>query len=234
MKEKILSFWNTYKYQLISVLLLILSICINIFAIKSCSSYRSQNNNNIIALTDTIHYYKTKNGELVATKLLLEGDLSTLKIANDSLYNIVKDMNVKDPSSIIYIESIVEHPVKDTLWTTDTIIPNLNISKQFSFNDKYRSLEGNVFANDTTLGLNITKDQTYVDYLLAIEDNTVKLKSSNPYVTFNEITGITIPKQKHNTWGLTIGPAIYGGINPTNGKANWGIGVSLVYGLRIK
>lgn len=218
----------------LSTIALVLSIVINVFAIKRCSANKEQNNNNIIALTDSIHYYKTKNGELVASKVLLEGDLSTLKLANDSLYTVIKNMGVKDPSSIVYITSVIENTQNDTIWTTDTIIPNFNITKNFAFNDKYRTLEGNVFANDTTIGLNITKDQTYVDYLLAVEDNMVKVKSSNPYVKFNEISGIAIPNQKHKAWGLTIGPAIYGGINPINGKTNWGVGVSVVYGLRIK
>ena len=222
------------KYKILFTFALILSVCINIFTIRKCSSNKEANNNNIIALTDSIHYYKTKNDELVAFKVLLEGDLSTLQLANDSLYNALKEMNVKDPSSVVYITSVIDNPQNDTIWTTDTIISNFNINKTFAFNNKYRSLEGNVFANDTTIGLNILKDQTYVDYLLAIEDNIVKVKSSNPYVKFNEISGITIPEQKHKTWGLTIGPAIYGGINPVNGKPNWGVGVSLVYGLRIK
>lgn len=222
------------KYKILFVFALILSICINIFTIRKCSSNKEVNNNNIIALTDSIHYYKTKNNELVASKVLLEGDLSTLQLANDSLYNALKQMNVKDPSSVVYITSVIDNPQNDTIWTTDTIISNFNINKTFAFNNKYRSLEGNVFANDTTIGLNILKDQTYVDYLLSIEDNIVKVKSSNPYVKFNEISVITIPEQKHKTWGLTIGPAIYGGINPVNGKLNWGVGVSLVYGLRIR
>ena len=123
------------------------------------------NNNNIIALTDSIHYYKTKNNELVASKVLLEGDLSTLQLANDSLYNALKEMNVKDPSSVVYITSVIDNPQNDTIWTTDTIISNFNINKTFAFNNKYRSLEGNIFANDTTIGLNISKDQTYVLYI---------------------------------------------------------------------
>lgn len=234
MKELILSFFNNHKYTIIMAILCILSLLTNVFTIKSCSNYHDLNNNNIKALTDSIHYYKTKHGEIVATKLLLEGDLSTLKIANESLYNVVKDMKIKDPETIVEVKTIVDNAPKDTVWSTDTVIPNLNISKQFAFNNDYRCLEGNVFANDSTLGLNITKDQTFVDYVLAVEDNTVKIKSSNPFVKFTEIQGITLPKQKHKTWGLTIGPGVYYGINPITHKMDWGIGISAVYGLRIK
>lgn len=230
MKELMLK----HKYKIIIGLLLVVSLLINVFSIKSCSNNRDLNNNNIIALSDTIEYYKTKNGELVASKTLLEGDLTTLRVANDSLYNTIKDMNVKELSSVVYIKTTIDNGRKDTVWGTDTVVPNLNISKKFAFNNKYRSLEGSVYATDTTMGLNIMKDQTYVDYVLAVEDNIVKVKSNNPYVKFNEIQGITIPKQKHGAWGFSIGPAVFGGYNPVAGKTTWGIGASLVWGYRIK
>lgn len=234
MKQLILTFLSNYKYKLIVGFILIASLLLNVFAFKSCSNYRDLNNNNLIALSDSIHYYKTKTGELVANKRLLEGDLKTLKIVNDSLYTVVrKDMNVKNPSSVVYVETSIINQPKDTVWSTDTVLENVNITKDFAFNNEYRSLEGNVFVADSTLGLHITKDQTNVDYILAIEDNTVKIKSSNPYVKFNEIQGITIPKPKHKTWGFSVGPAVFGGTD-INGKFTYGAGVSIVYGYRIK
>ena len=51
------------KYKILFVFALILSVCINIFTIRKCSSNKEVNNNNIVALTDSIHYYKTKNNE---------------------------------------------------------------------------------------------------------------------------------------------------------------------------
>lgn len=233
MLDFILRFWGKYKYKLIICILLILSLCVNIFSIKSCSNFRDLNKHNIEALTDSIHYYHSKTGELVASKKILEGDLYTLKIANDSLYRAIKDMKVSDPSTVVLVKSTVDNVPQDTIWNTDTIIPNLNIERSFAFNNEYRSLEGKVSVNDSTLGLNFQKDQTYVDYILAVENGTVVIKSSNPHVKFTEIEGITIPKQKHKNWGLTIGPAIFTGIN-TSGKFTAGAGVSVVWGYRIK
>mgnify|MGYP003290798469 CR=1 FL=1 len=234
MKTILKNFVTKYKYILSLIVILIISLIINVCAIKSCSGYKEKNNNNIIALTDTIHYYKTKTGELVASKRLLEGDLTTLKLANDSLYHAIKDMKISDPSSVVYIETTIDNGKQDTLWRTDTIIPNLNINRNFAFNNEFRSLEGFVNVNDTALGLHIDKDQTFVNYVLAIEDNTVKVKSNNPYVKFNEIQGITIPEPKHKNWGFSIGPALYYGVNPVTRKSDYGIGISLVYGYRIK
>lgn len=233
MIEKIITYIYEHKYIIISILVLMLSVIINVVSIKSCSKYYDLNNSNIEALTDSISYYKDKNGNLIASKKILEGDLSTLKIANDSLYDVIKKMNVKDPSSIIHVNGTIENPSNDTIWKIDTIY-NINLSKDFNFNNEFRILEGNVYFKDSLLGLNICKDNIYLDYTLVIEDNIVKINTNNPYVKFNRIEGITIPKPKHKAWGLTIGPAIYGGINPFTKKFDYGIGISLVYGYRIK
>ena len=233
MLDFILRFWEKYKYKLIICILFILSLCINVFSIKSCSNYRDLNTHNIESLSDSIHYYRSKNGELVASKKLLEGDLSTIKIVNDSLYRAIKNMKISNPSTVVSIKTTVDNVPQDTLWNTDTIIQNLNIERSFAFNNEYRSLEGKISVNDSTLGLNIQKDQTYVDYILAVENSTVVIKSSNPYVKLTEIEGITIPKQKHKNWGLTVGPAIFTGIN-TSRKFTVGAGVSVVWGYRIK
>lgn len=218
-----------YNHYIIIALL----VFTNIYAIRSCYNNKEVGNNNVIALTDSIKYYKTKSGELFVSKTLLEGDLALLKITNDSLYKKVKELKVKDPSSIIYIDNVIENPTHDTIWMWKPT-ENYNINRQFAFNDKYRVLEGNVFLHDSILGMNISKDYVYFDYILCVEDNEVKVKSSNPYIKYNNISGVIIPEQKHKTWGLTIGPSIYTGLNPINGKWNYGIGISATYGLRIK
>lgn len=231
--ENFISFIKTYKWKLLWAILLITSLIINCVAIKSCNNSKNLNNNNIIALTDTIKYYKTKSGELAVSKTLLEGDLSTLKLANDSLYKVVKDMKVSDPSTVVYIKSYVDNPEKDTVWNIirDTI--HGEITKDFAFNDKYRSLEGYITSSDTTLGLNIKKDQVYFDYTLAIEDSKIYLKSNNPYVKFDNITGITIPKPKKYKYSIGIGPQIGYGYDfvAKKGVPYVGIGISLNYNI---
>lgn len=233
MITKIITFIDKHKYTIIAFFILLLSLFINIVSIKSCSKYYNLNNNNIEALSDTIRYYKDKNGNLISEKKILQGDLNTLKLSNDSLYDVIKKMGVKDPSSVIHVDGVVENPSKDTVWYVDTIY-NINITKDFKFTNEFRLLEGNVFFNDSICGLNILKDKTYVDYTLVIEDNIVKINTKNPYVTFTNIEGITLPTQKHKTWGFSVGPAIFAGYNPTSKKIDYGIGFSVVYGYRFK
>lgn len=223
---------NVSFKQLIIGIIITLLTALCCFSIKSCRDYKNQGKQNVLALTDSIHYYKTKNGELVATKELLNGDLSVLKLANDSLYSVIKDMKLKNPTSVVYINSEIDNGIKDTIWhyAVDSITKTINVQKQFAFDNEFRTLEGIVSVNDTTIGLNIEKDKVYFDYTVAIEDSKVYLKSNNPYIKFNEITGITIPSPKKKHFGLTIGPSVWYGYDFVAKKSGYGIGVSATIG----
>jgi len=232
------SFWQKYKITIIMLLLSVVLVCTNLFAIRQCNSYKDMNNNNVVALTDSIKYYKTKTGEIYVSKTLLEGDLNTLKLVNDSLVKTIKDMNLHKPGTVVYFDNTVDNGQKDTSWVIpqnpsndSNIVYPINITKEFNFNNKFRQLEGNVTLNDTTLGLNITKDKVFVDYTLAIEDNKVFLKSSNPYVQYNKIQGIQLPQPKKRWTTLVIGPSISYGYNFNNKSFGPSINLSLTYGL---
>ena len=67
----------------------------------------------------------------------------------------------------------------------------------------------------------------YFDYTVVLKDNKVWLSSSNPYVKYNKITGLTLPTQKQKRWG--IGPAVTAGYDPANNKISMMLGVSLSY-----
>ena len=229
-----------YKFTIISVLLAIVFAITTCLSIRKCISYKEINNQNIIALNDTIKQYKTKNNELYVSKTLLLGDLNTLKLANDSLFNVLKSMNIKDPTSVVYIGSHIDNGKKDTAWVIqpiyqhDTIMNNPDIQKQFAFNNEYRELEGNVYVKDSVLGLNIDKDKVYFDYTLAIEDNKVYVKSNNPYVQYDKIQGLTLPSHKKSWWGIVVGPSIGYGYDFNGKKFGPTIGINATVGFRIK
>jgi hypothetical protein len=91
-------------------------------------------------------------------------------------------------------------------------------------------LTGNFDYHNDSLGVHITKDVTYFDYTGVMDkDSRIYVKSTNPYVKYNEITGFTVPKQKKKRWN--VGPSIYGGYDPINGKPSAGIAISLTYGI---
>ena len=234
---------NKFKQQIILILIIVV-LCINtIFTIKSCQQYKEQNNQNLIALTDTIKYYTTKNGETYVSKEILVGDLNTLKLVNDSLFKVIKEMKLKKPTSVVYIESQIDNGKKDTIWHIsdpiyivkhDTLYENVDLTKEFNFNNEYRELEGNILLKDSTLSLNIDKDKVFFDYILAVEDNKVYVKSNNPYIKYNEIQGIELPKQKKSIWGIVVGPSIGYGYDFNGKKFGPNIGINATIGIKIK
>lgn len=228
MSELFLSWWKNFKLSIISILFAVLCFVLMCVSIKSCINAERMAYNNIEALTDTIHYYKSKNGDLVASKTILQGDISILKKVNDSLYNTIQDMKIKNPQQIVYIETEVVNEKKDTAWIVqhDTISAETNLRKDFAFNNDYRSLEGNVNYKDNLLGLNITKDEVYLDYTLAVKDNKVYVTSSNPYVKYKDIQGITIPQDRY-MFSIGIGPSIGYGYNFVTKDLGPYLGISL-------
>ena len=154
--------------------------------------------NNIEAFTDSVSYYKSKNGDLVAMKTAFETNIKELENLNESLYTEVKDLKTKnDVLSGMHFNGSIENSPKDTVFIVNTDTIYNGFKHNFNFNNEWRNLEGYVLYIPDSLRVNITKDVTQFDYTVAIdEDNKIYIKSKNPYVKFNEFTGFTIPKPK--------------------------------------
>jgi len=217
------------KKDLIYGLIIILLIGCLSSAVKQCSDTRLEYRNNIEALNDTIRYYQDKNGNLVATKLAFEADIKTLKLLNEDLYNQIKDLKAKgNVNSGTFFSGVIDNPKRDTTWIVqhDTIVKGF--VRDFAFNNQYRTLEGNVSYLSDTLGVNINKDQVMFDYIVAIDDkNNIMIRSSNPYVKYNEITGFQLPQNKPKRWSLDA----FGNFNysPIDNDRFYDIGLSLGY-----
>lgn len=187
---------------------------------------------NIIALTDSMSYWKTNSGKVIAEKTLLETDYNTIKQINDSLYKKLKEMDIKNPIVVIDGGGTIINEKHDTTWLVpDTIYKEKYVSRKFDFSNKWRTLNGIVYHEQDTLGLSIQKDIVNFDYTLAIEDNKVVMSSTNPYVSFNKVTGFVVPstKQKQKKFGL--GPIIYGGYNINSKSFGYGIGIGVQYNI---
>ena len=190
------------------IVLLILLILTGIFCINTLIANRNLrkiNDNNVVALTDSVQFYKSKSGDLVAEKTLLLGDIRTLRLANKELADEIEDMKLHNPQQVVYIETEVINEVHDTTWI---IQPNDSlVIKEFDFSNKWRILSGNIKLQNENLSLNIDNDKVFVNYTLAIKDNKVYVKSDNPYITYGDIQGLTLPKQRKN-FSIGIGPTI--------------------------
>lgn len=225
--DKIVEFLKSVKTHLAYILTIVLLLFALSISIRSCQESKQSHNNNINALVDSVSYYKAKNGELVASKSLLEGDMSLLKKTNSELVNELSSMKIDNPEQVVKIVTEYIKAPSDTVWMIDST--NVNITKQFDFTDDYRSLAGDVYLKNDVLGLNISKDEVYANYTLAIKDNKAYITTNNPYIKISDIQGITIPtpKPKH----FYLGPSINFGYDPIQNKPTFSVGVSLGYSL---
>lgn len=227
--QMVLTFVRNHKRILIEVFSVVAFFVFITLSINKCTYYKNVNDKNIIALTDSVKYYKGKYGNEVAKKAMIETDYKNLQIINDSLYRMIQSMQVKKPDIVIGGSTSIDNGKHDTLWIpTVTEITSKNIYRKFDFSNQYRELTGNVSYTNDTLGLHIEKDRIQFKYALAVKDNVVYMTSDNPYVKFNSITGLKIPKQKKEK-KFGIGPSIFGGYS--NKGFVYGVGIGLQYNL---
>ena len=227
--QMVLTFVRNHKRILIEVFSVVAFFVFITLSINKCTYYKNVNDKNIIALTDSVNYYKGKYGNEVAKKTMIETDCKNLQNTNDSLYRMIQSMQVKKPDMVIGGSSSIDNGKHDTIWVpTVTEINSKNIYRKFDFSNQYRELTGNVSYTNDTLGLYIEKDIMQFKYALAVKDNVVYMTSDNPYVKFNSITGLTIPKQKKEK-KFGIGPSVFGGYS--NKGFVYGIGIGLQYNL---
>ena len=227
--QMVLTFVRNHKRIFIEVFSVVAFFVFITLSINKCTYYKNVNDKNIIALTDSVNYYKGKYGNEVAKKTMIETDCKNLQIINDSLYRMIQSMQVKKPDIVIGGSTSIDNGKHDTVWVpTVTEITSKNIYRKFDFSNQYRELTGNVSYTNDTLGLYIEKDRMQFKYALAVKDNVVYMTSDNPYVKFNSITGLTIPKQKKEK-KFGIGPSVFGGYS--NKGFVYGIGIGLQYNL---
>ena len=225
--QMVLTFVRNHKRILIEVFSVVAFFVFITWSINKCTYYKTVNDKNIIALTDSVNYHKGKYGNEVAKKTMIETDCKNLQNINDSLYRIIQSMQVKKPDIVIGGSTSIDNGKHDTVWVPIvTEITSKNIYRKFDFSNQYRELTGNVSYTNDTLGLYIEKDIMQFKYALAVKDNVVYMTSDNPYVKFNSITGLTIPKQKKEK-KFGICPSVFWGYS--NKGFVYGIGIGLQY-----
>ena len=240
--EKLKSLWASYKKDIIYIAAILLLLILSCASIRSCCNRNDEIknlNHSIEAMVDTISTYRTANGELVAQKKILQGNIDLLEIANTDLANDLKAMKVKNAQQALQIKGYIENPPRDTVWelAIDTVYVNSNvlIAKDFNFSDKWRILNGNVTYNPSNyaLGLNIKEDKVLFDYTIAIKDGSIYVKSDNPYVTFNELSGITVPKPKRKPFSLGVQVGFGANYGLVNRRFDYGpyVGLGLQYNI---
>ena len=138
--------WTKYKSQILLSIALVAAVLFLAISMSNNRALKKKYDINTRALTDSIEFYQSKTGKLVAEKNILEGDMKDLKELNESLYKEVQDLKVKKPQQVVYIETEVINEVHDTTYVVD---PNLSYQrKDFNFNNQWRVLEGYMELKD--------------------------------------------------------------------------------------
>lgn len=226
--QLVLTFICNHKRTILEAFSVVALIVFITMSIERFSYYKDTNNKNIIALTDSIRYYKGKYGQEIATKTIVISNYKNLKLINDSLYRIIESMKVNGkPDIVVGTDITIDNGKKDTVWLTSSSDSSIYY-KRFDFGNRYRKLNGYVKGNKDSVKLSIDEDMVMFKYALAIKDNQVYMTSDNPYVKFNNITGLKIPESKRNK-KFGLGPSIFMGYG--NKGFNYGIGIGLQYKL---
>lgn len=212
-------------------------VVISIFLMSQCSSKNKLEDevdrltNNTYALTDSLHHYHDRLGNVVAEKHALqltqeemEKTIGELKKKNaEYIAYMNANINVKDT---VYIETVVyKDVIVDSLSGTETGIIHLEKNDEFGKSKRYISTNipykvsypSNLSIGDATFML---EQDIYVEGTITRNNKTKEtmfyLKSDYPGLTFNSGNGIVASNgkiyeremRKRNGIGLAIGPSI--------------------------
>ena len=235
---------NNIKNNWKNILLIVLS-CI-VIALTMSTAYKSQKlgtaENNIIALTDTIKSYELKNGDLLYEKqgyILKKQELEKYLELKESEIN---ELERKLGSAITTIASLEGQVRVDTIKLVDSIyIEKDIIYNDFSYYDDWLTLCGTTTYKDNIF--NTTLNTIAIDVPLKVgttADNKWFATSSNPYVSFTNIEGVSLEKAKPKRWafGFQAGVGVVGGVGICGNsdgfiRSGWVLGAGLYVGLGV-
>jgi len=183
--------------NLVFIFLLLALIVLGFFLDRAVK--RKQNNyhiSEILNYKDTVMFYKSKSGELVAYNKSLNVSYKNLKQANDSLVKQIKDLKIKKPTNITTVKT--EVVIKEIYVPYTVELPCDSFSIPFNFNDNWISIDGN--SSNSGLGIDsikLTNDMLIVtgvkrNGLFKPSETIVAVKSENPYFNISSLQNYTI------------------------------------------
>ena len=173
---------DLFYWLIIGIFIFVLSC-----SVRTCQNNSDRYDNNLHALKDSIAYYQSENGALVASKTAFESNIKELKLANGELYSELEDMKLrmKNISSAVHTKGEIDFGQRDTVYQVvrDTITNSF--IQPFDYSNQWRILNGQVaYANDS-LTIGIKNDKVIFDYTIAMDkDNHIYIKSNSHNFSF--------------------------------------------------
>jgi hypothetical protein len=183
------------------IFLVLIPLVLGLFLGRSCTNEKSSNKSviDILKYKDTVMYYKSKSGKLIAYNKSLTVSYKDLKKANDSLFREIEDLKIKKPKTITKIKT--EVVVKEITIPYLVEIPCDSFSVPFSFNDNWISIDGNSSNSGLRFdSIKLTNDMLIVsglkrNGLFKPSETIVSVKSENPYFNVTGLQNYTIKEQ---------------------------------------
>ena len=232
-------------------ILLIVFSCIIVALLMSTTCTKQKldiANNNIAALTDTVHTYQLKNGELMYEKqgyILEKKELEKyLEISKGE----VKDLEKKLGSALSTISKLHGQIKVDTIVAHDSVYLDQDsvYHNKFKYEDRWLVFNGVSTFSFNPFNANTTINDISMDVPLKVgmsTDNKWFVTSENPYVNFTSVEGANLApsNKKRFTLGIQVGvgPSFGYGILGTSGGTvyhGWyfGAGVNVSLGVTYK
>ena len=241
------------------ILWAIIVIVISLFLITQCKSNNKLERevdiltNNTYALTDSLHQYHDKLGNVIAEK-------HALQLTQKQIEDSIGDLKKKNTEYIAYINANIG--VKDTIYTEkivykDVVIDTLTktekgiicLEKNDTFNHSKRYISANI-PYSATYPSNLSVDSAsfivnqdiFVEGMLTRNNKTKEtmfyLKSDYPGLTFNSGNGIVATNSKQyereirrrNGVGLAIGPSFVVYYDSPTQSLKPAVGISITIG----
>ena len=214
------------KDIIFTFIIIALASCL-LFSVRRCMRNDDYYETNIKALTDTLHYYKSKKGDTIVYKQGFQiNSIDEMKKLYPELYIDMRDMILKNSvKDAVHFEGTIENEVHDTTYVVKHDTITRGFEHTFDFNNEFRTLSGRIQYAADTLNFKIEHDIVNFNYTVAQDKSgKIYIKSSNPYVKYNEITGFQIKPVKTKKWH--IGPQVSVGYND---KIRPYVGIGVTY-----
>lgn len=187
--------------------------------ISKCGS----NNNIKVSYKDAIEYkhlvkeYTAKDGKTISYNKALKTQLSVIEDVNDSLYQYIKNLKIKNPETVTIIDTRFQ---LDTVFIPfDVPIEDCEFFRTFSVDSLYYSLYGSATENGVTIDSMFIPNRIgvttgYKKTGLFKKEFIVTVTNSNPKIKTEGISSYSFEQEKwwKKGWLKFAAGAVIGGV----------------------
>lgn len=224
------------KWREIALFLVILFLAILVYRNTSLKQELSFKTHNIEVLTDSLHSWKTKEGEWLFEKgLIITENKESLEKLTSLKNSEIKQLEKELSSKLLLISQLtgeidlLKNNIKELEVSLEEGKDSLEYKLKFNFNDSWRTIEGYTllqsYEKPISFNTYLTKDIINLNLKTGLtQDFHIFITSDCPYININSIDGAIIDPSKFSSterpkrwyfgpvagYGYNIGPNKFG------------------------